>query len=178
MIEVEIKIKIDDLQELDRKLRSIGAECIEEHEEIDTYYQHPCRDFRETDEALRVRIRNSNVKLTYKGPKLSTMMKTRKEFEVSVSDFKNIDAMLKALGFKEVAKIRKHRRFFIYNDFKITLDSVNELGYYIEVEKTIVSGEDLDKAEEEIRSFITKIGLRPEESILKSYLELYLERRT
>ena len=56
----------------------------------DEYFQHPCRDFQKTDEALRVRTtslakdKNKFHYLTYKGVKLFEVGKTRQEIEYSI----------------------------------------------------------------------------------------------
>ena len=72
------------------------------------------RDFRESDEALRIRKsvefdkneQNStqNVKyfLTYKGEKLKAETKTRKELESLVEEGENVKEILKSLGFREI----------------------------------------------------------------------------
>ncbi len=57
MIEVELKGYASD--EIFQRVRDEFKFIRKEYHE-DTYYQHPCRDFSETDEALRIRIRRFN----------------------------------------------------------------------------------------------------------------------
>ena len=54
--------------------------------QIDCYYAHPVRDFAASDEALRLRQVGENNYITYKGPKLDTTTKTRREIEISLPD--------------------------------------------------------------------------------------------
>ena len=87
MIEVELKGYADS-KVFERVKESFKFLRREYHE--DTYYQHPCRDFSRTDEALRIRVRRFNghfeAFLTYKGPKIDEVSKTREEIEAMVED--------------------------------------------------------------------------------------------
>ena len=100
MIEVEIKAKISDPEGIREKFKTKnGIYIISLHHE-DTYFNMPekLRDFRKTDEALRIRksveyeegfeSSESNIiyYFTYKGKKLDSLTKTRKELELSVSN--------------------------------------------------------------------------------------------
>ncbi|MCK4491918.1 MAG: class IV adenylate cyclase, partial [Candidatus Altiarchaeales archaeon] len=64
MLEIEIKAPCGDIKE---KLKDIGAVFIKKERQEDTYYNAPHKDFRETDEVLRVRRVGSSYLLTYKG---------------------------------------------------------------------------------------------------------------
>ena len=50
--------------------------------EVDRYFNHPARDFAETDEALRIRRIGPVNRITYKGPRVDTVTKTRQELEL------------------------------------------------------------------------------------------------
>lgn len=39
-----------------RRLGELGTEFIRDQHQLDTYFYHPCRDFKRNDEALRVRV--------------------------------------------------------------------------------------------------------------------------
>jgi adenylate cyclase class 2 len=76
MIEIEVKGYADE-SVFERVRENFKLIRKEYHE--DTYFRHPCRDFAETDEALRIRIRRFNghfeAFLTYKGPRLTGTQK-------------------------------------------------------------------------------------------------------
>ena len=55
MIEVELKYRLDDPESLLSALIARGAEPGAATIERDVYFNHPSRDFAETDEALRLR---------------------------------------------------------------------------------------------------------------------------
>lgn len=142
------------------------AKFLEEVREEDYYFNHPCRDFKKTDEALRVR-KSKKVYLTYKGARVDKETKTRKEIEVEVSDFDKILQILEELGFKFVAKVSKVRRIYVLDDLKITVDSVDGLGEFVEIE---LESEELERAKERIFSVAKMLGLS--KAIRESYLEL------
>ena len=76
-IEADIKVKVKDFKEIRRLLKEMGAKKISEEEETDIYFQHPCRNFRDTDEALRIRRTGERITLTYRGPRISSELKSR-----------------------------------------------------------------------------------------------------
>ena len=86
MIEIEIKAKIDDKNDALNKIKSLGASYSHSEEQEDIYFNAPDKDYRETDEALRIRLVpiDGEVKkiLTYKGPKIDSKSKTRKEKQI------------------------------------------------------------------------------------------------
>ena len=174
-MEVEAKYSINDIDSIEKKLRELEAIFINEEFEVDYYFQHPCRDFAKTDEALRIRRANDIVELTYKGPKVSIKTKSREEINVRVSDMDAAIRMLEKLGFKVVHIVRKNRKKYrLENNINISLDNVEGLGSFIEIE-IITNEKDWDKAEEKIMSLARTLGLKGK-PIIKSYLELLLER--
>ena len=100
MIEVEIKVKIDNPDEVRTRFKTKNGVYICSLLHEDTYFNMPegLRDFRRSDEALRIRKstefnRNNNRStketlyfLTYKGTKLNSQTKTRKELETTISN--------------------------------------------------------------------------------------------
>ena len=81
MIEIEVKARCN-LGDVD--IQKLGGVFVKQEVQEDVYYNHPLRDFRETDEALRVRSIDGRHYLCYKGPRLSGKAKVREEIEVTV----------------------------------------------------------------------------------------------
>ena len=175
MIEIELKGYADD--EIFEKVRERFKFMRKEmHEDI--YYQHPCRDFSETDEALRIRIKRFDghfeAFLTYKGPKLDSISKTRKEIEVPISDVDAYSDLLTSLGFREVLTIVKVReKYYVEKGVTITLDEVEGLGQFIEIEKLVKEG-NIEEEVNKLRKILKELGVKKFER--KSYLELLLEK--
>jgi adenylate cyclase class 2 len=173
-IEIEVKSRLADRRALERKLKALGAKLHDEAVETDTYYNHPARDFAQTDEALRIRLCKGHATLTYKGPKLDKTSKSREEIIVAVDDANLAGAMVEKLGFCAVASVRKRRRVYELGKFEICVDQVDGLGDYFEIE---VRGP--KKGYEKLRDGALKLlvelgGKEPER---RSYLELLLERQ-
>ena len=70
---------------VERILLERGATLSKDCDQVDEYFNHPCRDFAVTDEALRLR-KDPDGKMTYKGPKLDRTTKTREEIEMDIDD--------------------------------------------------------------------------------------------
>lgn len=139
-MEVEIKLKVPE-SEIDRikKILSERCEQKEEFESTDLYFSHPCRDMRKNDEALRLRIKRSiseeKAELTFKGRRTEEKgVKSREEISVQVNDWKKTLSILEAVGFSVFASIKKYRIDFDCSSFMISLDRVENLGSFIEIE--------------------------------------------
>ena len=178
--EVEAKLGLPGcgvLAEVEERLRQLGAELLEEKVERDVYYQHPCRDFAETDEALRIRTSGGKAELTYKGPKrIVGGAKQRQEETVEIPDPEAMDRVLRALGFRPAAVVEKRRRYYRLGDVLVTLDEVKDLGCFVEAEYAgpRVAAEEASRRIEEV---LEKLGVAGYPRIYKSYLELLLEKQ-
>jgi len=167
MLEIEIKCYCDDDEKVRKKLSEIGAGFIEKRRESDVYFNHPSRDFKETDEALRLRNVNGKCRITYKGPKVSLITKARIEHETETGDFTTIRNILLSLGFVESGVVEKDRHIFSYRTMEISIDYVDGLGIFVEIEQI---GRLKDKIEKELFDTASKLGLTKFER--RSYLEL------
>ncbi|MGC8663431.1 MAG: class IV adenylate cyclase [Thermoplasmata archaeon] len=164
MYEIEIKSKIKSINEFEEKIKKLGAEFVNEVSQLDYYYQHPCKDFKKTDEALRIRIMNDECYITYKGPKIDSETKTREEIEVKVE--RNISDVLESLGFKLAGEVKKIRKVYRMKDIEISLDDVHNIGYFVELE----TFGDYSAGKEKILNIARELGLKDLER--KSYFEL------
>ena len=181
-IEVEQKFAVDDLAGVEQRLRKLGGKDTGTVEQVDEYFNHPSRDFAQTDEALRVRRIGEANFVTYKGPKLDEATKTRRELElplspgsVAAADF---GQLLVALGFRPVSEVHKKRRtqavVWEGQDVEVALDEVAGLGTFIELEVS-AEEEQVEAAKSSIVSLAAELGLNRNER--RSYLELLLAKR-
>ncbi len=177
MIEVEIKYYLTEAVDSFRKRLERLAEFREEVEERDTYYNSPLHLFEESGEALRIREQSGKTYLTYKGPLLSTKSKARKEIEMPLASFEMMSELLEELRFFPVAQVRKRRLYFEFDGSRkitFTIDRVDEVGQFVEIE-TLAEPSEVAESEREIKELAESLELIRNES--KSYLELLLERR-
>jgi len=179
--EVEQKFRITDVKAAEAKLTQLGALFADFVQQTDHYFNHPARDFGQTDEALRLRRVGSENFITYKGPRVDATTKTRQELELPLPPgqqaFDQFASLLKALGFRPVGTVRKQRRkaSLAWEDRSVEAasDDVEGLGSFLELE---ISAEDADlpAAKQSLQSLAQR--LEAENSERKSYLELLLEK--
>ena len=179
--EVEQKFRVANFFSLKKKLAAIGAVPIDEVEQVDTYFAHPSRDFGETDEALRMRQVGGANFLTYKGPKLDTTTKTRREIEFPIAagsqGRQRGGELLEALGFTRVSNVVKRRQTYQLlrngHAIEIALDNVAGLGNFVELEAAADCAKATELAKQILAKLATELGL--EQSERRSYLEMLLE---
>lgn len=195
MLEVEIKVKISNPNLIRKKFEEQNGVYKSSLLHEDTYFNMPkgLRNFKKTDEALKLRKsikfnkanREDTNKITYfftyKGQKLDTATKSRQEIEVRIEDLDKFRDILKILGFQEIFTIKKERElyYFKFKNFSIKalIDFLPILKqHFIEVELISDSIENLEFYRETLFDFLNLFGIKKEESIRKSYLELIADK--
>jgi adenylate cyclase class 2 len=186
MYEVELKVPADHDTVADH-LEDVDATHVESVTQEDTYYNAPDRDFVETDEALRIRREvlddeTERTAVTYKGPRVDAHSKTREEAETYVDDDEEMHAILEGLGYDASASVTKHRDRYEVAGCTVTLDAVEGLGEYVEVELETEDdlsdeSEALDSLRSEAEGVLRDLGLDPTDQIRTSYLDLLLSER-
>lgn len=171
MIEVEVKARAP--EDMAERIVSLGGELMAVENHHDLYFNSPLRDFKRSDEALRIRIKEGGARLTYKGPKLDLATKSRLELTVKIDDALQMEEILGHLGFVLSAQVRKQRTKYSYQGVVLALDEVEGLGSFLEVEAQAV--EDIEEQRLKVLLVLGQLGLGP--SIRSSYLELLEERR-
>ncbi|TFF68392.1 class IV adenylate cyclase [Candidatus Thorarchaeota archaeon] len=190
VFEVETKFRVSEkqLQNITTKLIADGGTKTQSVSQEDTYYDHPSRDFAETDEALRIRHQyrtsdtdrnaESHAELTYKGPKLDKKSKTRVELSVSVDDRERAESLLLALGFELVGTVCKERDCYQLGSVQVTLDRVHTLGVFVELETITEDESQIEQKRDLLLGLAEDLGLHAEDSIRLSYLELMTIRES
>lgn len=175
MIEVEVKAKIKSFKEIEDKLSQIGAVKTKKEFQEDIYFNSPVVDFAETDEALRIRTTKENDKtnifITYKGPKIDSKSKTRREIEMGIANSQQCSDIFEAIGFEKVRTVKKDRQYYAYKNFEISLDDIEGLDPYMEIEIGLKDGEDYSEAQNKIFSLFEQLGIT-DGFERTSYLEL------
>ena len=179
LYEVELKFPLADPEEMQSRLRSLGATAGSLVEQVDRYFNHPVRDFRETNEAFRIRSAGETNCLTYKGPVLDRATKMRHEIEIPIADGADVSSqmsqMLTLIGFRSVKEVRKRRTPWSIvwegQEYELAVDVVPSIGTYLEIELVV------DEAgRTAARDAILKLAafLKLPEPERRSYLELVL----
>ncbi|MGQ9722660.1 MAG: class IV adenylate cyclase [Candidatus Jordarchaeum sp.] len=178
MIEVEIKCPISDPDRIAEKLvKKVCAKFIKTIFQKDVYLQHPSKNFKETDEAMRIRESVEGVQLTYKGPKIDSLSKTREELGVQVDNFESVLKIFLRIGFFPIANVNKSRKIFhIKENIIASIDQVQDLGNFLELESEAKDYSQIETKREELLSILDKLGLSRENTERRSYLELIIAK--
>ena len=182
MYEVELKFRVADVAALERRLAALGAALAPPVDQVDRYFGHPARDFAVTDEALRLRRVGDEVAVTWKGPRIDTATKTRREIELAVAaagsgatTAARWTDLLEALGFRQVREVAKRRRLATLDwqaaPAEVAIDHVGGLGDFVEIE-TQADATTLETARGRVESLAHALGCTTPER--RSYLELLL----
>jgi adenylate cyclase, class 2 len=180
-MEIEGKYRIENEIKLLAQLEKLGAQELKFETHEDHYLRHPARDFKITDEALRLRLVNDQWYITYKGPRTEGPLKTRPEIELPLAS--GTDAgwrrIWENLSFESIAVVRKTRRVFslskLHLGMLVTIDHISEIGKFAEVECIVESAQGLAAAEQAIQSAANSLGLSFMER--RSYLSMVLEQQ-
>lgn len=180
--EVEQKYVLHSAEALRCRLNELGFELAATEEHADCYFRHPCRDFRETGEAFRLRRINDQACVTYKGSRLGGPVKIRPEIELGIyaEDAEQWNVLLTQLGFVPLPEILKTRSVYRPLDswsgcpFTVVIDQVESIGLFAEVELLVHDKEELQTAQAQITEFSKQLPLS--EIQTHSYLSMHLKR--
>ena len=171
-IEIEAKIKVDSLAQLERKLAGLGAKFVAEQLQSDSHLDDASTTLLSTDRSLRLRRQvvgdSERHILTYKGSKEQSHFKRRQEIETEIKDADSMRRLLSELGYEEMLVVEKKRRLWRLDRCEVALDDLPLLGYFVEIE-----GPD----EKEIAGVQERLGLSDLPHIAESYAHLIKEQR-
>ena len=170
-VEIEAKLKVDSLDEVEAQLRSLGATFVAIQNQTDQHFDDSRRSMADNDKCLRLRKQDveGRVKhiLTYKGPQQKSNVKKRQENEVEVTDAAQAAKILAALGYSPRLTVKKRRGMWRFEGCEIALDSVEGLGTFVEIE---------GPADERITKVQQKLGLSERPHITRSYVGMIAEK--
>ena len=170
--EIEAKLKVDSLGEIERKLSELGAEFLAEQLQTDYHFDDANTTLTKTDRCLRLRKqmvgKNESFFLTYKGAKEKSSLKKRQEIEIVIKDPDSVRKLLSVLEYEQVLVVEKKRRLWQLRNCEIALDRLPLLGEFVEIE-----GPDEDK----IATVQKSLGLTDLSHITESYASLVAKKQ-
>ena len=181
-IEVEIKVKIDNFEEIKKKVSKIGK-LVKAIKQVDDYYI-PChRDFFNQKphpiEWLRIRTNPDKVVFEYdlSIKKADGEREYAEEYETEISDVKEFKKILGFLDFKKVVTVEKQREYWMCGDIEVALDKIKGLGTFIEAEAK-GNFKNNQEAKKACIDFLENLGIKNVEKIQikKGYPQLLLEK--
>ena len=136
--EVEIQVRIKDPAAAEKEILKFGS-FVKERNQADQYYVLPYRDFFEKEppiEYLRVRREKDKNHLNYSFLhfKDDGWLDVTDEYETLVEKPEIVEQIFDKIGLIPKVKVIKNRKYFKCEDFEVTLDKIENLGDFMEVE--------------------------------------------
>jgi adenylate cyclase class 2 len=167
--EVEIKVKVQSLDDLHSKLVKLGFvfdEPVVQKDVIFINILDGWPEFNPNRIALRIREENNKILFTFKRSVANELDKIERETEIG--DASKMRDIILFLGFTEISKVNKKRITAEKNDISICLDEVENLGSFIEIEK-LTDGKASEKVQQELMDFLNSLGIESSERITQGY---------
>lgn len=166
MIETEAKFVCTDRDAIVRTALDHGFRMREQKEQEDTYFLVNRVNADGTRDYLRIRedVRAQRYSLDFH--RVISSLETQ-ENEIAIGSKEAMKEMLCALGFKIVCVVKKRREEYSDGETVITIDSVENLGRFVEIE----SG-----SEGHLRTTASILGLEFDKRVqMKGYPDLLME---
>ncbi len=172
MREIEIKLRINNLEELEKKLIDTGLVISKEVVQRDTVYVSNgmfdgFANVKVGDTFIRIRNENGINSLTLKQQRGLGLDKT--EYETKIEDGEAMHQILLLLEWKPVVEVNKKRKKGKLGEYEICLDSVEDLGNFIELEKMTDDNVDPEKVKTELFEALKPFGLTKDDEETKGY---------
>ena len=160
MIEIEIRAKIDNPEVIEHRLLEMGAEFVREIKQSDMIFGSPNnldKQHKIVEGGIAPRIRQESGRTTLEFKKIN-----REEggFEIT-ANLTNIDEgteLLHLLGFNEAFTIVKTRRCYDLAGYSVSIDEVDNLGFYVEIEKMIGDMDEAPRAKDYCLNILNTIS--------------------
>lgn len=171
MREVEIKLKVKNLEALEEKLRAKGLTISKEVFQHDVIYSHASDSFtgrsKEGHTIIRIRKQDGIAILTLKYQKSGEL--DCLEYESVVKDPDQVHEMLRILGWNPEIEVKKLRKKGKLGEYEICLDKVEKLGTFVELEKLAADNIDPEPVREELFKVLESFGLSREDNMIHGY---------
>jgi len=166
--ETEIKVPVDNLLSVRRRLEEAGWRCVARTQrETNLVLDVEGGMLDSEDRLLRLRSYAGTGTLTFKGPtSYSGAVKVREELEVQVSDLEAMAAVFARLGFHPAVRYEKDREVWRKGPLVATLDHT-PMGDFVEVEGDI----------ESVAAAAASLGVDPARAVRGSYISLWEQYR-
>lgn len=172
MYEVEAKVWVKNQTEwesLKKKIEQSTVFLYKEQKE-DTYFTHP--DSKQT--IFRLRKTNLNkLEVTIKDKKIKNGVEETKEESFFVSDEETFLSFCKKINLNILLKKQKESLVYEKKGLKIELNTINNLGNFLEIEKIVNKEEELTQANHEIIEMFGFLGYQPKDFEPKPYYQLF-----
>ncbi|HDP98652.1 MAG TPA: CYTH domain-containing protein [bacterium] len=169
MTNIEIKASCNDLDQIREILKKEGAEFVGLDQQTDTYFN---------SQQGRLKLREGNIEnclIHYQrqnqaGPKVSEVMLYHPQPSAGLKELLSV-----ALGVRGV--VRKKREIYFIENVKFHLDSVEQLGAFVEIEAIDASGDiSRETLLEQCKTYLSLFDISAAQLINNSYSDMILEK--
>ena len=101
---------------------------------------------------------------------------TRQELETTVGDAKICRKILEHIGFRPVPPVEKLRQYFRRENITACVDTVTNLGDYLELEIIVETEEKKEAALDKVKEILQTIGYSMQDTTRTSYLSMLLAK--
>jgi adenylate cyclase class 2 len=164
---IEIKAKCHEPQQIEQQLKALNARFIGIDHQIDTYFQVPNGRLKLRQGSIENHLifynRNNQA-----GPKQSNVMLYRSPESEMLREI-----LATAIGEKVV--VDKYRQIYFIDNVKFHIDTVKNLGSFMEIEAIDENGTiGTQKLHEQCTKYMDLLGVKQEDLIENSYSDLIL----
>ncbi|MEK7634893.1 MAG: class IV adenylate cyclase [Patescibacteria group bacterium] len=172
MREIEIKLRVNNLEEIEKKLKERGCIVSEPISQYDVNYslkgsRNEFESAQEGDIIIRLRHLKDTTQLNLKQQRSGEG--DNLEYETEVKDPEAIHKMLETLGWYPAIEVKKLRRKCKLGEYEICLDEVEKLGSFMEIEKMTDDSSNPEKVREELFKEVEFLGLSEKDEETRGY---------
>jgi adenylate cyclase, class 2 len=131
MKEIEVKILEINKQQIEEKLRILGATKIFDGELLTLFFDFQDGRIRKEKNVLRLRKEQGKIELTYKKVQVQKEAKVAEEFSVEVSNIETMTEILRNLGLVVNQKMLKNRTSYKLGEVRFDIDKYKEVYEFI-----------------------------------------------
>jgi len=167
MIETEVKIKVEDFNDIEKTLQKFEWGSVKDFVFEDNFiFDFDELDLKKEGKLLRLRVVGDKVILTFKNKinKENSIFKEREEIEVQIGDYNKMKKILLGIGLRVFFRYQKFRKIYSLGENHICLDKT-PVGNFIEIEGN----------KSFIMEFAKNLGFSETDFINKTYYELFMK---
>lgn len=180
MREIEVKLKTNGLESLEKKLIEKGCVLSSPTSQHDIVYSRggtsEWEQSKEGDIILRIRKQDNKAEFNLKQQKTSEL--DNLEYETKVDDPEALHQILLTLGWKPEVEVKKIRQKGKLGEYEVCLDNVEQLGTYVELEKLTSDDADPNKTQEELLQVLESFGVSRSNLEVRGYDTMIFQLRS
>ncbi len=164
-VNLELKIKLNNPERIQKRIKEINAGYIGELIQIDVYYKNE-------KYIIKLRLENGSQTLI-KYLRNEGDGERWSDFELIVLEKNDARKYLSDI-LKEEIVVEKIRKLYLYDNTRIHIDQVKGLGDFLELETLVINGK--KEASDRFAQIKSLLSINEEKEIRKSYRDLLMER--